>query len=525
MKSGYKYQVTTAALHITYFCTHRCSMCYAHGEGQYVKHPPLQKLKLIIDELSVANVQEVSLVGGDPASYPQIGDLVKYISEKGMRTSILSNTLEFSNITPSGIAKYISAFEGTVHGDTADAHDVFCGCSGAFIKLTDNLKKYHQLGAKIGIALNIAPSSVEALYNIVENLIVNHEVPLDYIVIQRIVPFGRAQSSSEFVLLKEQVKIAFDNIELIDKKFEIDIIMEDPFPLCVLDEKHWKYMSRCEWGWSKVALNPRGDLSRCGADPRFLLGNIFESPLLKIWNESEILISFRSRAYLPGRCQICDLINQCGGGCPLSCEKDKDHSTDYLLNTYLSLSEEIKGDIMFTTARKSDLSDMLKIEWANFSKYLHIFNVKSISKWFEHNSDMFYVVVDQNGQVFGYSVLVPMSIELYSQVRQGKYSSLVDFPESGVLRHMESPYYHLEVIAVVPAKNYMPVSGVLIKGVGKILSKYAKYVTASPMTEAGIALSNFFGFAKVAEENFNGEIYTVAELEISDIVQKKLSTF
>lgn len=501
-------------------------MCYANGEVKKITHPKLSDLTKIIDELALANVQEISLVGGDPASFPHIGNLVKYIANTGMKTSILSNTLEFSNITPEEISKYVYAFEGTIHGDTPESHDSFCKCEGAYKKLINNLKTYKMLGNKIGAALNVHPKSFDKLYSIVRALVMDNNVSLDYIILQRIVPFGRAQDTSEFILLKQQVCKALDEIEKIDLELGIEIIVEDPFPLCILEKKHHKYMNhRCAWGWDKVALNPKGDLSRCGADPRFTLGNLFETPLNKIWNESPVLKSFRSFGYLPGRCQICEHLEYCGGGCPLSCEKDKDHSTDYLLNEYLSLNDEITGDLKFMQAQETDISNMLKIEWANFSKYQHVFNFKNISDWYYHNPSMFYIIKDTANNVFGYSVIVPMAESLYKKVRAGHYSSLIDFPRNEVGKNLNSDYYHLEVIATVISDNRMPASGMLIKCIGELLLGRAKIVTTSPMTDKGSKLSKFFGFQKVAEEVFKNEVYPIAELEITENLKQKLSAF
>ncbi|MDR0381263.1 MAG: SPASM domain-containing protein, partial [Oscillospiraceae bacterium] len=275
----------------------------------------------------------------------------------------------------------------------------------------------------------------------------------------------------------------------------------------------------------KVAINPDGDLSRCGADPRFLLGNLFDTPLLDIWNNSEILQSFRQCSYLPGRCQICERLQYCGGGCPLSCEKDKDHSTDYLLSEYLTLNDEVTGQLSFKVAEQKHISDMLKIEWANFSKYQHVFNIQNISEWYSHNPKMFYVVADENDDVFAYAVIVPMMKILYEKVRVGKFSTLIDFPKNEVLKDLDTDYFHLEVIATRPAKNYMPVSGVLIKGVGKILLDNAKFITTCPMTDKGSKLSRFFGFKKISEENYNGEIYPIAELKITSKAKERIRAF
>ena len=53
-----------------------------------------------------------------------------------------------------------------------------------------------------------------------------------------------------------------------------------------MDECYRQYMHPCEWGYTKAALNGNGDLTRCGADPRYLLGNIFEKSIKEIWEYS-----------------------------------------------------------------------------------------------------------------------------------------------------------------------------------------------------------------------------------------------
>lgn len=520
------FSVTTAAFHITYFCTHACPMCYAKAGANSYKHPPLGQLIKVVDKLSEANIREISLVGGDPASYPLIGDLCKYIHKKGIDISILSNTLCFSGISNIEIAEYISAFEGTIHSHIPEEHDRFCKTSGAFKKLIGNLSVFKSLGKKIGITLNITPETSENLFNIVYEIVETHKLALDYIVLQRIVPMGRAENKTNFILFKHHIDNAMQCIKNIDEKLKIKINVEDPFPMCLLEEEYKKYMHhKCEWGWSKVTVNPDGKLSRCGADPRFLLGDLFDKPLLQIWNESEILKSFRSYSYLPGRCQICENLSYCGGGCPLSCGLEKDHDRDYLITNYLDYHNKIYGQLKFKNADNADLSRILQLEWANFSKYQHVFDSQSIKKWFDYNPSMFFIVIDKSGNIFGYAIIVPMSKRLFDSILLGEYSSLIDFPMEQVKRNFNSDYFHVEVIATTPGLKKAYVAGCLIKGIGTVLSKYAKYITASPMTSEGKKLAQYFGFKITSEEIYNGEIYPIAKVEINNSIIEKLKLF
>jgi radical SAM protein with 4Fe4S-binding SPASM domain len=520
------FSVTSVAFHITYFCTHACPVCYANAGIIHNEHPPLDKLLRVVDKLAEASIKEISLVGGDPATYPYIGELCKYIHDKDIYISILSNTLSFSGISNMEIAEYISAFEGTIHSHVPEEHDKFCKKSGAFEKLINNLCAFKSLGKRVGIILNIIPETSSNLFFIVNELIKTHKLTIDYIVLQRIVPMGRAENRTDFILTKNHINNAMKCIKEIDQKLNVRINVEDPFPLCLIEEEYKKYMSHgCEWGWSKVTVNPEGKLSRCGADSRFLLGDLFDKPLLKIWNESKILESFRNYLYLPGRCQICEDLLHCGGGCPLSCSLEKDHDHDYLITNYFGCLDKINGELAFANANYSDLSKILQLEWANFLKYQHMFNSESIKKWFEYNQEMFYIVKDKSGNIFGYAIIVPMTKNLFDSILEGKYSSLIDFPIEEVRQDLNSDYFHLEVIATRPGIRKVSIGGRLIKGVGEIIFKNTKYVTTSPMTTVGKKLAQYFGFEMISEEVYNGEVYPIAKLEISDNAMKKLKLF
>ena len=176
--------------------------------------------------------------------------------------------------------------------------------------------------------------SISCSFTMISSLVRKSGVKISYIIIQRIVQFGKAAGSTKYNLNKEQANAALEQINRISEDFGIKITVEDPFPLCVIDKKYHKYMHPCEWGFTKAAISANGDFSRCGADPRCLLGNIFETPIATIWETSPILTSFRKREYLSEVCQKCKNREICGGGCPLSCESNNDQGMDYLFVEY-----------------------------------------------------------------------------------------------------------------------------------------------------------------------------------------------
>lgn len=325
-----KYRLKTAAFHITYVCTHFCPMCYAGGTKDLTTpkvHPNIEQVKRVLKNLRDSGIQNVSYVGGDPARYPCILEASQYAADLGVRQSILSNTLEFGD-KANEVAHYIDSFEGTIHDITAELHDSFCKRPGAYSILLKNLKLFSDLGKKIGITINLTPFTYNSIYKIVDNVI-KEGINVDYVVFQRIIPFGRATESKKYELNLQQLDIALQYISKVEDR-GIEIIFEDPFPMCVVDKKYQKYMHPCEWGLTKVSVDYEGNISRCGADPRCTLGNLFTAPLIETWKNSDELCEFRKKEFLPKKCQLCPMFDRCGGACPISRSSSKFYSEDYM---------------------------------------------------------------------------------------------------------------------------------------------------------------------------------------------------
>jgi len=318
------------ALHLTKVCSNKCPYCYIDAGKN--KHPSFDKIKKIIDYLTKNRIKNILLVGGDPCSYPHLKDVVRQIIKHDIKVMILSNTLEFGKDLDFFLDN-IGDFEATVLGADAKQHDSEAGRIGAYDKLIKNMKFLNEHGKKITIVLSIHKNNYSNIYHIIENLVEKEKIDINEICFQRIIPIGRA-ANKDYSLEKNNTNKIFMQIALLDKKYHIPIEFEDPFPLCIIP-KRYQYMQKhpCEWGFSKASIYFDGSISRCGADNRSILGNIFKiENLQKFWSENPLLIDFRSKKWLPKKCLECDMLERCRCGCPLSRSTDKEHECDVLCN-------------------------------------------------------------------------------------------------------------------------------------------------------------------------------------------------
>ena len=307
-----------AALHITEECAHHCPYCYA-GKGLGGKsQADFDTLCKILTELNKYGIKTVALLGGDPAKYNKIYDLLKFIKdETAIDVELLSNTLSVDGHSSAEIAPLVSCVETTIHG-LSDFHDSLCGYPGAFKSIVSKLHEFHALNVPIDIDINIIPQNVTQIYGVLEHLFREEKLIIKSVLIQRIIPFGRAEGKNDYKLTREQLNSAFEQIDLAKKEFGFEIVAEDTFPYCALEEKYHKYLGSCSWGVTKFAINGEGRISRCGADPRYSIGNVLEAPLPDIWEKSSEIKKFHAKSFLSEKCKKCKHVSQCGGGCPLS---------------------------------------------------------------------------------------------------------------------------------------------------------------------------------------------------------------
>lgn len=316
-----RYKIENVELEITNVCSHRCPYCYvgdlAREEDVYFSD--YATVCKIIDKLHEYGAKMIAILGGDPIHHPRIVDIIRYIkSNTSIAVSVMSNTLEFDNITVEEMARFIDNIDFTLHGRNAIEHESFCkGNDGLYDDVMLKLKKYIDCGVNVNIAINIIPFTHDKIYEMVD-AVFSKGVRFSTLLLQRILPLGRAEGDVSYDITAEQIKVAFEQIARAEADFGIEISFEDPFPLCYVPTKYRKYMKGCPEGINRLPIRGNGLVSTCGAVGDATLGNILTDTYEEIWLKNMRFNELRSGAFLTNeKCIDCPDRSECRGGCPV----------------------------------------------------------------------------------------------------------------------------------------------------------------------------------------------------------------
>jgi len=119
-------KIKNVELEITNLCSHRCPYCYIGDVNckDEVYFSDYTTICSIVDKLNQYGAEMIALLGGDPVHHPQIVDIIKYIKQHSKcSVSVMSNTLNFGNISTQEMAKYIDNIDFTLHGRCASEHE------------------------------------------------------------------------------------------------------------------------------------------------------------------------------------------------------------------------------------------------------------------------------------------------------------------------------------------------------------------------------------------------------------------
>ena len=310
-------------------CNLKCVHCRSSSELEVQGHPDFsfEQATRILDDISSYANPVMVLSGGEPLMRPDIFDIARYGTDKGLRMCLATNgTLVNESVCAKIKDADIKMVSLSLDGAKAETHDNFRNQAGAF----DGTLKAIELFNRNDIPFLVNSSftvrnkdEIPEIFKLVKNL----GATAWYMFM--IVPTGRGEDVMNELIPEDVYDEILEWHYHMEKK-EQEILMR---PTCApqyyrivrqkAKEEGEKFKRRnlkfstggskgCLAGQLICLIDVDGEVLPCSYFPKSA-GNINQLPFKEIWENSELFLSLRDFKSYKDNCGRCEYVNVCGG--------------------------------------------------------------------------------------------------------------------------------------------------------------------------------------------------------------------
>ncbi len=323
------FELKWLAWEITRRCNLHCVHCRSSSEMEVREHPDFSTAegKRIIDDISSFAKPVVVLSGGEPLLRDDWDELASYGTEKGLRMCLATNgTLVTRQVCERIRDAGIRMVSLSLDGSTAEIHDNFRNQPGAF----QGTMKAAGLFREYGISFLINSSFTKRNQADVQNVYrLAKKLGATAWYMFMIVPTGRGEDIMEELISPE------DYEELLKWHYEMEKSEQDLLvrPTCAphyyrvrmqlakeegsrVEHRTLKFSTGgskgCLAGQLICLIDVDGNVLPCSYFP-LAAGNIRETSIREIWDNSRLFQELRDFSSYKGRCGVCEYNRVCGG--------------------------------------------------------------------------------------------------------------------------------------------------------------------------------------------------------------------
>jgi radical SAM protein with 4Fe4S-binding SPASM domain len=299
--------------HITNLCNLRCKHCY---QDDFSKKSDLDwaGLKKVSDNLLNTLMKWdktacIHLTGGEPLLKPELFPLLNDLDQQSMveELGIITNGFPIDREMIRKLSSFskLKKIKISLDGGDAETNDSIRQ-KGTFDKVMQNLplikekERFEILFMFTAMKKNFR--SLPSLFKLCQDLGVNG------LIIERFIPLGRGREVMGEVLSKEEWKEMIGM--LLDffstEREEHSLLPYQAFQVSFCEGEPELLGAPCIVGVDGLCIMPEGRVFPCRRFP-ISIGNLLETPLKKIWKESDLLEELRKKENLKGKCGRCEM--------------------------------------------------------------------------------------------------------------------------------------------------------------------------------------------------------------------------
>jgi radical SAM protein with 4Fe4S-binding SPASM domain len=256
----------------------------------------------------------IHVTGGEPLLKPELFHLLDHLDQQSKveELGIITNGLLMDRERMRRLSDFpkLKKIKISLDGADAETNDAIRS-KGAFEKVMQNLSSIRKKkGFEIILMFTVMEKNFRNLPFLLE---LCQDRGIDGLIIERFIPLGRGREIRNEVLHKEEWN------EMIGTLFHFFSIEGEPnsvlpyqaFQISFDGEEPELLGAPCVAGVDGLCIMPEGNVFPCRRLP-ISIGNLLETPLRQIWEESDILEKLRKKKNLKGKCGTCGM-RECRG--------------------------------------------------------------------------------------------------------------------------------------------------------------------------------------------------------------------
>jgi AdoMet-dependent heme synthase len=312
-KSSEHFVPLVMSWNVTRECNMKCSHCYINATDKKLQNELTTKeAKNLMDQIYEVSAPLLILSGGEPLLRPDIFELIRYGSKKGLKMGLGSNgSLIDDTVAKSLKEAGIATVSISLDSNIPAQHDEFRGVVGAWEKAVEACKSLR----KNNVLVQVNTTLTQQNYNQIDDIMsLAENIGVENFHLFFLVPTGRGTKITDISPEKYEEMITTTFAKTANHKLNVRPSCAPQFMRIAkgmgLDMRQW--IRGCISGLYYCRIYPNGDVTPCPYLP-IKLGNIREKSFKEIWFNSKVFQDLREPNSLKGKCGICEYRSLCGG--------------------------------------------------------------------------------------------------------------------------------------------------------------------------------------------------------------------
>ncbi|MHA1861034.1 MAG: radical SAM protein [Candidatus Ranarchaeia archaeon] len=305
-------------LALTYRCNNHCPHCYVEVDRRNwdsSKELSTEEWKKILDRLIEIGVPHVSFTGGEPTLRRDLVELVRYSEDIGIIAGLITNgRLLTKQLVEDLVDAGIDYVQITLESHLPEIHDKMVGIQGAWKETVQGLDNFIPTDVYTITNTTLTKINLSSINGLVGFLAAKGQTTF---AMNGLIYSGSGKDiANEYAIAEEDLGEILSEILMEATEHEMRLIWYTPTQYCSFNPEEFGLgPKRCTAAFTSMAIEPNGAVIPCQSyfSP---LGNLLRDPWETIWNH-DLAKHLRSHAFIEDKCNNCEYLEKCGGGCPL----------------------------------------------------------------------------------------------------------------------------------------------------------------------------------------------------------------